>query len=236
MALIKFPLLTFLTLYFIRNVYALSCPDNMYRVKEHYRQAHYRNGSYVEGVKVSSYCKHYRSDGPLQTKFHQRMPKTWPKKNERFKKCLKKNQGKIEKALSELPEILTNIGRLKIYCANRSVYPSNLASVASKEKIIVFYDLVFSKGWKQVLAHELAHILYDRLSKKEKKELYKVSLWKESEGKFSIKRKRFSEPDGSNDIDEDFANNIEHYLFENKTFKKSFPKINEWIKKIMGDT
>ena len=232
--IIKFSSFILLILHLIGNTYSSSCPDGMYQVRGHDRKAHHRDGHYVQATKVSSYCKHYRNDGPLKLKFRQRMPQGWSQKKEKFKKCSRKKQNKIAKALSELPPILTNVGHLKIHCAVRSVYPKNPATVAPEAKIIVLYDSVLAKNMKRIIAHELAHILYDRLSDEEKEELYKVSLWEDDKKKFSPKRKKFSELDGANDPDEDFANNIEHYLFENKNFQNKFPKIHQWIKKLMG--
>ena len=48
-------------------------------------------------------------------------------------------------------------------------------------------------------------------------------------------RKQFTEEDEVNDPDEDFANNLEHYLFEKESFKKSFTEIYSWIDHFLGD-
>jgi hypothetical protein len=208
----------------------------MYKVQEHYRQAHYRNGKFVKGSNISAYCKHYRSDGPLKSIFKSNMPRGWPQKKEKFKKCSQIKQRKIDKALSALPKILTNIGKLKIHCANRSIFSGNPASTAPSVKIVVLYDLAFSEDLSRYLAHELAHILYDRLSDEEKKSLHKVSRWiKTINGEFKTKRKKFSEYDGKSDPDEDFSNNVEHYLFEKESFKKDYPKIFNWLEAFWRD-
>ncbi|MGB0453771.1 MAG: hypothetical protein ACPGJV_08640 [Bacteriovoracaceae bacterium] len=234
--IMKFKPIALLILGFIGETYASSCPEGMYRVQGHYRQAHYRNGKYVKGANVSPHCKHYRSDGPLKPEFKLRMPKGWPQKKEKFKKCSKKNQKKINKALSTLPKILTNIGKLKIHCADRSVYLGNPASSAPNVKIIVLYDSAFSGDVKRYIAHELAHILYTRLSDEEKKILHKVSSWTEDKnGRFKTKRKKFSEPDGAIDPDEDFSNNVEHYLFNKRHFRRDYPEIFKWLKNLFGD-
>ncbi len=218
------------------NLLAQECPEGMYRVQEHYRQAHYRNGSFIEGTNVSSYCKNYRSDGPLKSEFYQKMPRGWPQKEEKVKKCDSGNQAKISKALSALPKILTDIGKLKIHCADKSKHPHNPASSAPSEKIVVLYESAFSGNVRRYVAHELAHILYNRLSDNEKAAYNNVALWKVDEnGKLYTSRKIFSEPDGANDPDEDFSNNVEHYLFNKNEFKSKFPSIFEWIKALFGD-
>jgi len=52
--------------FFVKSTFAKDCPDGMYLVQGHHRQAHYRGGTYVRGTNVSQYCKHYRSDGALK--------------------------------------------------------------------------------------------------------------------------------------------------------------------------
>ncbi len=219
------------------KTHAKVCPKETYLVKGHLREAYYRSdGTYVSKTTVSSYCKNYRDDGPLKIEFKIRMPKGWPHSKELFKKCSKKSLNRIQKSLVELPKILTNVGSLKIYCADRSIYPNNPASSAPTVKIIVLYDSAFSGDVERYVAHELAHILYDRLSNEEKRELHKVSLWeKDKKGEYRTIRKKFSEPDGSNDPAEDFSNNVEHYLFNKKEFKKIYSSISKWIENLLGE-
>lgn len=217
------------------DLFAQECPEGMFQVQGHHRQAHYRSGSHVSATDVSTYCKNYRNDGPLKLGFNKKMPKGWPEKKEKFKKCSAENQKKITKELSELPEILTKIGGLKVYCSDKSVHENNTASSAPKEKIVVLYESAFSGDLKRYLAHELSHVLYDRLSDNELKSLNKVSLWDDEKKVFKEKRTKFSEVDGANDVDEDFANNVEHYLFERESFKKDYPEIHKWIDDFWGD-
>jgi len=219
--------------------FASSCPKDMYLVREHKRQAHYRNdGTYVSGTTVSSHCRHYRSEGPLDPKFKNEMPKGWPYKKETFKQCPKKKKEKILNILNSLPNILTQIGKLTIYCPSKSETPNNPATSAPDDKIISLYDSSFEMDTKRVITHELAHILWARLSSNEKKTYYSASQWKEDpiNKVYKTNRKTFSAPDGSHDPEEDFANNIEYYLTENTKFKSNFPQINTWIKNLFGDT
>ncbi len=232
-------LLLFLSILLLSSIktYAKVCPKGTYLVKGHPRQAYYRSdGIYVSNTAVSSYCKNYRNDGPLKSEFKIRMPRGWPHRKESFKKCPKKSLKKIQKSLAEFPKILTNVGSLRIYCADRSIYPSNPASSAPANKIIVLYESSFSGDLKRYIAHELAHILYERLSDKEKEDYRKVGLWKLDEnGNIYTSRKIFSEPDGANGPDEDFSNNVEHYLFNKNDFNKKFPSVFKWIEDLFGD-
>ena len=232
----KWKLFLFLWVCVSTEAYAKECPKGTYLVREHPRHAYYRSdGTYVSKTTISSYCKNYRDDGLLKSEFKSMMPKGWPHKKEKFKKCSKKNLTRTQKILAELPKILTNVGSLKIYCADRSIYPNNPASAAPAAKIIVLYDSSFSGDLRRYIGHELAHVLYDRLSNEEKRELHKISLWgKDKNGKYLTTRRKFSEPDGANDPDEDFANNVENYLFNKEEFRKEFPLIFNWIDHLFG--
>ncbi len=75
----------------------------------------------------------------------------------------------------------------------------------------------------------MAHLLWSRLSDKEKFSHQNAGHWSLVQGIYIYNRTTFSEPDGKNGPEEDFANNIEHYFSNPKKFKKNFPKINTWI-------
>ena len=72
-----------------------------------------------------------------------------------------------------LPKILTYVGKIKILCAKKSDAEDNPATSSPEGKIIVFYDSAFKMDIKRVLAHELAHFLYNSLSDNEKKLYWK---------------------------------------------------------------
>ena len=46
-------------------------------------------------------------------------------------------------------------------------------------------------------------------------------------------RTNFTELDGSSSPSEDFANNLEYYLFDKKILEKKNPKIHQWMKEYM---
>lgn len=162
---------SFIVFFLITTFYAQAntCPEGMYSVQGHPRSAYYRNdGTYVSSTTVSSYCRHYPNDGPVKEEFPQKMPKDWPYKKEVFKKCSKEKQNKISTILSSLPKILTNVGKLQIYCPSKSSTENNPATSAPDARIIALYDSSFAMDTKRVIIHELAHLLWSRLSDVEK--------------------------------------------------------------------
>ena len=48
-------------------------------------------------------------------------------------------------------------------------------------------------------------------------------------------REKFVEDDGKEGPNEDFAKNIEHFLFSPQSLKKQTPKVYDWIRKRYGD-
>jgi len=221
-----------LSLLFLSNTYAQICTEGTYLVKGHSRTAYYRNdGTHVAATSVNTYCRHYRDDGPLKQQFLIKMPKGWPHQKEDFKRCSKAKQKKISKILSSIPKFLTSIGKLKIYCSKKSNVPNNPATSSPETKIIVLYDSSFKMNTRRIIIHELAHLLWTRLSAKEIKSYLNTSRWVEPiKGFFIYNRTSFSAPDGKQNPEEDFANNIEYYFSEPKKFKSRFPKISLWIK------
>jgi hypothetical protein len=52
---------------------------------------------------------------------------------------------------------------------------------------------------------------------------------------FFPNRDGFVEEDGKNSVDEDFANNIQYFLFNQSALKSKTPKVFDWISKRYGD-
>ena len=100
------------------------------------------------------------------------------------------------------------------------------------------YDSISSYNLQRVITHELAHILYIHLSDEESESYKTVAKWEPyttKDGKTLMvnTRKVFTAIDGIFSPDEDFANNIEYYLFDEKTLKKKNKEIHQWIKQFM---
>ncbi|OFZ51354.1 MAG: hypothetical protein A2381_17720 [Bdellovibrionales bacterium RIFOXYB1_FULL_37_110] len=227
-----------LYLIILNPAHGLECSDGKYPVSGHSRTAYYRtDGTHVSEADVSSYCKNYRSDGPLKVKFQMKIPKDWPFKNEIFKKCTVNEQKNIAEIFSTLPKILTQVGELKIFCAKKSATEDNPATSAPTKKIIVLYSAAFKTDLKRILIHELAHLLYGFLSTKERKQYWRVAEWIDSNQteSFTTKRTSFSALDGKYDPEEDFANNVEYFYAEQEFMIKNFPSITKWLSKFLGD-
>jgi hypothetical protein len=88
----------------------------------------------------------------------------------------------------------------------------------------------------RLLAHELAHHRYEKIEDTDEGASYrKASGWKltpEGDKFFWTGRKQgYVEEDGGSAPKEDFANNIDHFLFDPIKLKQVTPGAYEWIKK-----
>ena len=212
----------------------ISCSKGQFLVRSHKRLGYYRSdGTYISPTRVSAYCKNYRKNQPAELIF--------PPARKGFKKISKKEMNSIVKAFRKIPHILTGIGKIKIYRQDKDQwYPENPARVYEEKKEIFLYDIISQYSMDRVIAHELAHILYNDLPEKIQKSYDTVAEWRDDKSQGTLikkinNRKNFVASDGRDSPSEDFANNIEYYLYEKKLFKQKNPQIYKWVKQFMED-
>ena len=208
---------------------AAYCPPGQYSVKAHQRTGYQRSdGTHVSPATVSAYCKSYRHSKPAELKFY----------ND-FKIFSEKEKRKISNIFKKLPSVLTEFGKIKLYRHRQDENLANPAASSPERKLIIIYDSIAQYNMERVIAHEMAHFLYLNLSVQEQISYKKVAKWKKRNIEGAIKetttRKNFVADDCDHSPDEDFANNIEYYLYGKKTLKQKNPKIYQWIKKFLEE-
>lgn len=222
-----------ISFFYVNSLMAVDCRSGQYFVSAHHRDSYYRkDGKLVSAADVEAHCREYHFSSPLKVKFESKMPEGWPYQLDLFRPWTKGEKKEVQKTLNSLPEKLRNLGEIKIYRAIKSAFPNNHASSGPDDGIIVLYDSIKKFGYKQALAHEMAHILFSKLNEDEKIEYYSFSNWKENNGKLYAQRKDFSEPDGVFSPEEDFANNTEHLVFKNNSRVNS--AITDYLKPLLG--
>ncbi len=217
-----------------RSIFALECPEGQFLVSAHPRTSYYRtDGTFVNSSNVESYCRPYRFNKPLKLLFKNKIHENWPYQLEIFKEWSKSEKKEIKDVINNLPKSLRKLGEISIYRSVKSSFPNNPSTSGPDESIIVLYDGAKKYGYKKVLTHELAHILWAKLSSDDRDEYFLNAFWDKKMGKYKTSRENFSEADGKFNPEEDFANNIEHIL-TNKKYKESIPKsIEDCILKIL---
>lgn len=217
------------------------CPHGQHRVKAYFRDAYFRaNGTYVKATSVDSYCRQDReSDKHWQDKLKSGRPDDWPYDVEKSGAWSLQETERVLEALCELPKEIWENSTYKIYRMNKSKDGQNPAT--SAESIIVLYDSAFKQknNLSRVLAHEFAHEKYRTLKESEAIN-YRISTnWfiLKTKGKsVQVSRKDgFVADDGRVSPEEDFANNVEFYLFEPNKLESTTPHGFAWIKKHFSD-
>lgn len=149
-----------------------------------------------------------------------------------FKSVPTKEIGRVEKALSRLPKNLKPKSIKAIVVASQPDFlsPQNPAS-SSNEFIILFPEAFKTETpLERILLHEVVHHLIAGEWVSRFKTFKEVSGWDKAKDN-TPRAGDFVEPDGKISADEDFANNIEFYVFESAKLKKASPNIYSWIDK-----
>lgn len=238
MKILAFSIVVF---YCLRS-HSLECPPGHYVVRGHPRSGSVRSdGAVVSPTTVNSYCKKYTYPYEYaQKRFKKGVPKDWPHGVEKPGVWTESQKEQISEAVEGLPEFLLSDRVEGFYRLKKSKDYPNPASHA--DGIIVIYDSAFTslRGIKRILAHELIHQSYKDLSEKEQQDYRRVTGWHykvEPDRQFywAGRKDGYIADDGRISHEEDFANNLEHFLFDSDKLKKVTPNAYEWIKKKYGD-
>jgi hypothetical protein len=217
------------------------CSKGKHWVSAYFRRAYNRHdGTSVKATNVKAYC---RKNPKGYAKWHQRLsnkrPKVWGYSQEKSKKWSIENVERLYDAISILPAELINQGEISVYRMLKSRYEGNPATSNFRE--VVLYDSAFvhKDSLAQIISHELAHVLYGDLGKKEKEMFAQSSSWiiddgHTEEGYKALKSKIFIQDDSQMGVDEDFSNHIEYFLFRPKYLEKHSPNAFKWIETKYG--
>lgn len=230
-------------LFFSSISLGIQCPSGFYKVIAHPRQAYYRSdGTFVRATSVKESCREYTAAYKfLKDRIKIGPPPSWPHKKEKFVKWNEDQKNRVIEAFEEIPEILLSDSCKGIYRASKSHDFPNPAS--NGDGHLVLYDSAFdlTRKLSRVIAHELAHEMYRIFSKKEKLDYSLKSGWNteiEKNGLVFWKPRNDAanvEPDSKVSREEDFANNIEYFLFQPDLLQKKSPQAYQWIKDKFGD-
>lgn len=212
---------------------AIDCPDGYFPVIAHPRNAYNKqDGTQVKATTVKEQCRPYRKFQAPIPKFLVGKPANWPIPTEKFKAWTNEEETQIKQILSKLPKTLTHVGEIKFHRSSEK--SPNPALSNSESKIIVIYDSISTHDKKHVIAHELAHLLWDSLNINERDEYYLSSQWKKSEDKktISLIRKDVPIQDSYIGPHEDFSNNVELFLFQIESLSSN-PQLIKYLEKII---
>ncbi len=128
---------------------------------------------------------------------------------------------------------------LEIYRLKKSKDYPNPAS--NSDGILALYDSSFdnSRNLARILTHELGHQNYNDLKESDKQDYRRATNWDFELGidrkYYRIGRKSgYVEEDGNTSPEEDYANNLEYFIYNPDKLRQVTPNAYEWIKKRFG--
>ncbi len=220
------------------------CPPGEHWVRAHTQRPYIRSdGTSVSGSYHRAGCA---KNPPAYAIWKDRLkagtPSKWELKNEISKPWTEDEKERVLEALSALPVILVTETVSGIYRLKTS---SQLLEnpAANFQNQIALYDRAFNnkQNVARVLGHEFAHLYFRQMSKPDQVDYAIASEWEAtlwaglSDKELTLNRKGLVEADSVNHPEEDFANNIEYFLFYSKTLKEKSPRVYDWISKKFGD-
>lgn len=159
---------------------------------------------------------------------------------EKIKKWTESDIQKLIDALEEIPDFLLTPNLKGFYRFSKSKHYPNPA--VSAEDVIALYDTAFksSKNLGQILTHELAHINYKELKQKNQLDYGHATGWRyniENDNKLYLEGRKsgYIAEDGRTSVEEDYANNLEHFLYSPDKLKKVTPEAYNWFNKTYKD-
>ncbi len=220
------------------------CPHGQHWVRAHHRKAYTRtDGVTFSASDVSAHCHPDPAGYSFwKDKILSGLPNGWRQRSEVAKQWSPDEKERTLEALAVLPPTLYANSLKGIYRLSKSSL-DNLNPASGQPGVIALYDQAFQSKQElaRVLAHELAHEAYRQLSDDEATSYGKVAQWTvvstPSGNQIAVPlRENFSEDDGKENPNEDFSNNIEHFLFSPVGLQSKNPDIYRWLQKKYGDS
>ncbi|MBI2606392.1 MAG: hypothetical protein HYW49_09960 [Deltaproteobacteria bacterium] len=194
---------------------------------------------------VSSYCRSFPAGERKsfwQNRFKDHL-EYWPNPTEKQKRWSLSEREKALRALDGIPSMLWGSKVKAIVRFDRSKDFPNQSSYGGG--YIALFDAAFSKeqNLKRLLTHELAHAMWNDFPKDWKESYYQDTGWMHvrlgSPNQPPVMMGRvlgYIQEDGRIRPAEDFANNIEAFLFEPEKLREVTPGAYKWIHDRFGDT
>ena len=130
----------------------------------------------------------------------------------------------------------TEVKNYNFLRAKDFTYKGNPASSELTNSSIIIYDQFFKENNKKsIVVHESSHHLYKKVVPKDIADFLSMSGWvvevAPDEKVYESPPKKLIQPDSASEKDEDFANHLESYYQNPKSYKVSYPKLYDFFKR-----
>lgn len=170
-------------------------------------------------------------DSYWKSKIKDGRPVKWEPPTEKSTSWTNEEKEKLQAVLGQLPDAFKKVAFKGFYRMQRSSAIGNPGSIAELGQEIVVYNSAFDGpglSLDRIVAHELSHAIFLNFSKSEIKD-YERSLGWSVASKGQARSGPFISSAARDNVDEDFANNIEYFLFAPEILKSKVPNAYSWI-------
>lgn len=152
-----------------------------------------------------------------------------------FQSIVGNEKESVKSALSKLPKSFQPMLLKAIVRGTRPHFTAPSSEAASTDEFIILYPRAFSgpSNLERVIAHEVVHVLILREWADSFKKYKEISGWSSINGS-EYRKGEFVEHDGKTSAEEDFANNVEYFLFDQNSLKDKSSNIFSWIQTNLG--
>lgn len=218
----------------ISEVYALECQWWQIKVSSHKVSSHQRNGSTVSSHPRQEHCREkWKYSDQIASSFQNVGPANWSKQ-EKFKQWKQSEIAEVLKAYEKMPDWLLFLQK-SFHRAETSSIPKNPAASDKTTDSITIYDEFYKRSNKEaIVGHELAHLLYKKLSVSEITSFTDLAGWTlkvEGSKVFEVPPSTVLMNDSTLNKEEDFANLIEVYFTDPKKLQAHNQKLFDFFKK-----
>ncbi len=194
-------------------------------------------GTYTCPDQCEIFCKPKKCerDPYWKSKIKDGKIKNWDIKSEKNVNWTNTERETILDALDRLPDILKSVPIDGIYRMEKSVFPANPGSTNPLSQDIVLYNSAFDKSFfdpARIITHEIAHLMYQNFPKKERTDYETTMKWNLDQS--SSRPGNFINFRAKENVDEDFANNFDYFLYDSQNLKNQVPAAYDWLQKKFG--
>jgi hypothetical protein len=161
-------------------------------------------------------------------------PANWDLKTEVPSNWTVQEKKKLMELLARLPKQFKAVQFDGFYRMKESIVLTNPGTTAGAGDKIAIYDRAFKNPFhstSQVIVHELAHVIFLRFKKSERRSYQDFLKWKINRDRSASRIGDFISSRAKDSIAEDFAENISYFLFEPARLRSTVPRAHEWISK-----
>lgn len=194
-------------------------------------------GSFMCPQQCDEYCKDpcKKILQDIEKKILSGQPRDWPLKEMSLKWSPSEIKA-VSERISQVPDQIFEPGNFEFYRMAKSVdFPNPATNANTSPPAIVLYDTAFSQRYDltRVIFHEMTHVFYQKMPASLKDNYNLKMNWvlvDPIKNRWISRKDSFVKENGKISAEEDFANNLEYFLFDSKKLREVNGNAFDWMK------